>query len=129
MRKFILTLILAIATTSAFAQTTQWFRATGFSSKPAYSSTWSNWEPSDVKICFDFVNQTITIHSPQVQCYRVIRQVPAPYDPDGVQEKYLVQGLNGYNYYVRLRIEKNGNSQLYVDANDGSIVYNVVRIN
>lgn len=128
MKKFIITLILAIATTTAFAQTQQWFQATGFAAKPAYSSTWSDWESSDVKICFDFVNQTITIYSPQIQCYQVIQQVQAPYDSNGVQEKYLVRGINGYNYYIRLRIEKNGNSQLYVDANDGSIVYNVVRI-
>ena len=129
MKKFILTLLFAVVTSSAFAQTTQWFQATGFAAKPSYSTTWSDWEPSDVKICFDFVNQTITIYSPQIQQYRVIQQVQAPYDSNGVQEKYLVRGLNGYNYYIRLRIEKNGNSQLYVDANDGSIVYNVVRTN
>ena len=129
MKKFIITLILAIATTTAFAQTQQWFQATSFSSKPANSPTWSDWEPSTVKICFNFVDNTITIYSPQIQYYQVIQQVPAPYDSNGVQEKYLVRGANGYNYYVRLRIENNGNSQLYVDANDGSIVYNVKRIN
>lgn len=127
MKKFILTLLFAVVTSSAFAQTTLWFQATDFAAKPSYSTTWSDWEPSDVKICFDFINQTITIYSPRIQQYRVIQQVQAPYDSNGVQEKYLVRGLNGYNYYVRLRIEKNGNSQLYVDANDGSIVYNVVR--
>lgn len=129
MKKIIFAIILAFVTTTAFAQTQQWFQATSFSAKPAYSTTWSDWEPSTVKICFDFVNQTITIYSPQIQYYQVIQQVPAPYDPNGIQEKYLVRGINGYNYYIRLRIENNGNSQLYVDANDGSIVYNVKRIN
>lgn len=129
MKKFILTIIFAIVTTMAFAQNTQWFQATSFAAKPSYSSTWSEWEASDVKICFDFVNQTITIYSPQIQQYRVIQQVQSPYDPNGYQEKYLVRSINGYNYYVRLRIENSGNSQLYVDANDGSIVYNVRRIN
>ena len=129
MKKFIITLILAIATTTAFAQTQQWFQATEFAAKPVYSNSWSDWEPSSVKINFNLIDNTITIYSPQIQYYQVIRQVPAPYDSNGVQEKYLVRGVNGYNYYIRLRIEKNGNSQLYVDANDGSIVYNVTRIN
>lgn len=63
-----------------------------------------------------------------IYIYKLIRQVPAEYDSSGVQEKYLVVDPYGYNYYIRLRIEKNGNSQLYVDASDGSIVYNVRRI-
>lgn len=120
--------MLTIITITAAAQTQQWFRSTAFAAKPVYSSTWSPWENSDVKICFDLINQTITIYSPQIQIYRVIQQVPAPYDSSGYQEKYKVMGQNGYYYYIRLRIENNGNSQLYVDANDGSIVYNVVRI-
>lgn len=127
MKKFIITIMLAIASTTAFAQTQMWLKATAFAMKPSYSSTWSEWESSTVRICFDFIDNTITIYSPQIQYYQVIKQVPAPYDSSGVQEKYLVRGINGYNYYIRLRIEKNGNSQLYVDANDGSIVYNVKR--
>ena len=128
MRRFIVIIALILVSMNAFAQNVQWFQATSFSAKPSYSSTWSSWEDSDVKIKFDFVNQTITIYSQQLQHYTVIRQVPAAYDPSGVQEKYLVMDVNGYNYYVRLRIESNGNSQLYVDASDGSIVYNVRRI-
>lgn len=128
MRRFIIIITLILVSMSAFAQNVQWFQSTSFAAKPSYSSTWSNWESSDVKIKFDFVNQTITIYSPQLQHYTVIRQVPAEYDSSGVQEKYLVMDPYGYNYYIRLRIEKNGNSQLYVDASDGSIVYNVRRI-
>jgi len=128
MKKFLISVFLAVASVTCFAQTQQWFQATSFAAKPSYSPTWSDWESSTVKICFDFVNQTITIYSPQIQIYKVIRQVPAPRDNSGYQEKYQVMGQNGYYYFVRLRIENNGNSQLYVDANDGSIVYNVVRI-
>lgn len=122
----IITLILV--SMSAFAQNVQWFQSTSIAVKLSYSSTWSNWEPSNVKIKFDFENQTITIYSKQLQHYTVIRQVPAEYDSSGVQEKYLVMDSYGYNYYIRLRIENNGNSQLYVDASDATIVYNVRRI-
>lgn len=128
MRRFILTLVLSFITVVSFAQNTAWFQAKSFASKPAYSSTWSDWEPSTVKIKFDFTNQTITIYSPVTQYYQVVQQLPSPYDPSGVQEKYQVIAPNGYYYIVRLRIENNGNSQIYVDANDGSIVYNVVRL-
>lgn len=128
MKKIIVIIALILVSMSAFAQNVQWFQATSFACKSVYSSTWSDWEASDVKIKFDFVNQTITIYSQQLQHYTVIRQVPAAYDSNGIQEKYLVMDVNGYNYYVRLRIESNGNSQLYVDASDGSIVYNVRQI-
>ena len=128
MKKIVILLTTILISVSAFAQNTQWFQSTSFAYKEAYSSTWSDWQPSNVKICFDFINQTITIYSPQVQIYKVIRQVPAPKDNSGYQEKYLVMDPNGFYYYVRLRIENSGNSQLYVDANDASIVYNVRRI-
>lgn len=128
MKKFILLIATILFSVSTFAQSTAWFQAKSFASKPAYSSTWSAWEPSTVKIKFDFVNQTITIYSPVTQYYQVVQQLPSPYDPSGVQEKYQVIAPNGYYYIIRLRIENNGNSQIYVDANDGSIVYNVVRL-
>lgn len=128
MKKIVILLTTILISVSAFAQNTRWFQSTAFAYKEAYSSTWSDWQPSNVKICFDFNNQTITIYSPQVQIYKVIRQVPAPKDNSGYQEKYLVMNPNGFYYYVRLRIEKSGYSQLYVDANDASIVYNVRRI-
>lgn len=128
MKKILVLLTTILISVSAFAQNTQWFQSTAFAYREAYSSTWSDWQPSNVKICFDFNNQTITIYSPQVQIYKVIRQVPAPRDDSGYQEKYQVMAPNGFYYYVRLRIENSGNSQLYVDANDGSIVYNVRRI-
>lgn len=128
MKRILILLTTLLISISTFAQNTQWFQAFSFAYKEAYSPSWSNWEPSTVKICFNFTNQTITIYSPQLQEYQVIQKLQPPYDPDGTQEKYLVRGRNGYNYVIRLRIEKTGNSQLYVDANDGSIVYNVRKI-
>lgn len=128
MKKLILLIATILISVSTFAQNTVWFQATSFASKPANSSTWSSWQSSSVKIKFDFVNQAITIYSPVTQHYTVVQQLPSPYDPNGVQEKYQVIAPNGYYYIVRLRIENNGNSQLYVDANNGSIVYNVIRL-
>ena len=50
-----------------------------------------------------------------------------PDDNTGTQVRFYVRNIYGYYGYVRLRIENNGNSQLYVDFSDGSIVYNVRR--
>lgn len=127
MKKFIITLALVLVSIASFAQNVQWFQATSFAYKPAYGS-WTDWEPSTVKIAFNFSDNTIVIYSPQTQIYAVIRQVPADYDPNGIQEKYYVVNANGSYGYIRLRIEKNGNSQIYIDYSDVSLVYNVRRI-
>lgn len=127
MKKFIITAILAIASVSAFAQT-QWYQASSFASKSAYDYDWSDWEPSTVKMCFNLSNDVITIYSPTTQVYQVVTIMEPPYDPTGTQVKFYVINQYGYYGYVRLRMEDNGNSQVYVDFGDGSIVYNVKRI-
>ena len=90
MKKFLISIFLAVASVTCFAQTQQWFQATSFAAKPSYSPTWSDWESSTVKICFDFVNQSITIYSPQIQIYKVIRQVPAPGEISGYGTKWIL---------------------------------------
>ncbi len=128
MKKKILALLsFCIMTTICFGQV-QWYRATSFASKTANSSYWSAWEESNVQMMFNLTTDQIIIYSPITQRYNVIRQVEAPYDASGTQVRFLVTNSNGYYGYVRLRIENNGNSQVYVDFTDGSIVYNVRRI-
>lgn len=128
MKKILILFTTILISVSAFAQNTLWFQATAFAYKPNYSSTWSDWESSNVKISIDQYNEVITIYSQQTQIYKVVQRLPSPYDSSGIQEKYKVIAANGYYYYIRLRIDNEGNSQLYVDANDVSLVYNVTRI-
>ena len=128
MKKIFLTLMFVLFASISFAQNIQWYQATSFASKPYNSASWSDWQSSTVKICININNDTITIYSPQTQYYQVISQVQAPYDADGVQVRYVVRNVLNQTLYVRLRIENNGNSQLYVDFADGSIVYNIRRI-
>lgn len=128
MKKKILALLsFCIMTTICFGQV-QWYRATSFASKTVNSSYWSAWEASNVQMMFNLTTDQIVIYSPVTQRYNVIRQVEAPYDNSGTQVRFLVTNSGGYYGYVRLRIENNGNSQVYVDFTDGSIVYNVRRI-
>lgn len=109
-----------------FAQV-QWYRSTSFANKTAYG--WSNWQDSNVQICINLNTDVITIYSPTVQVYKVVRIENPPYDDSGNQVKFRVVNPNGYYAYVRLRVENNGNSQIYVDfPGDGtSICYNVIR--
>ena len=128
MKKKILALLsFCIMTTICFGQV-QWYRATSFAAKPSTSYTWSAWEASNVQMLFNLNTDVITIFSPVKQVYKVIQQVEAPYDDSGSQIRFQVRNAAGYYGYVRLRIENNGNSQVYVDFVDGSIVYNVRRI-
>lgn len=128
MKKLFLVVILTIITNSVFAQTMLWFQSTAFAAK-VENSDWTDWESSEVNICFDLINDNVTIFSPQIQYYHIIKQVQAPYDTDGIQEKYLAEDLEGYYYYIRLRIQNDGTSQIYIDGADYSIVYNVIRTN
>lgn len=128
MKKLFLVVILTVITNCVFAQTMLWFQSTAFAAK-VEGSDWTDWESSEVDICFDLVNDNVTIFSPQTQYYHVITQLQAPYDPNGIQEKYLAEDLEGYYYYIRLRIQNDGTSQIYIDGADYSIVYNVIRTN
>ena len=124
MKKILFIMTFLMVSLTSFGQV-QWFKAISFASKPAYSSSWSAWEDSDVKIKFDYGNDVITIYSPTIQIYYVQRIVDSPKDDSGSQVRFYVRNAYGYYGYVRLRMENNGNSQLYVDFVDGSIVYNV----
>lgn len=127
MKRLVFLIITVFVSIASFGQK-QWFEATSFASKSNTSYVWSDWEPSDVKILFDYTNDKITIYSPVIQTYYVVRIMDYPDDNTGTQVRFYVRNMYGYYGYVRLRIENNGNSQLYVDFSDGSIVYNVRRI-
>ena len=76
---------------------------------------------------FDFNNDVIYIYSDKTQIYKVLYQEENPYDSSGQQVKFRVLDQDGDYGHIRLRIENNGNSQIYVDFNNVSWVYNVKR--
>lgn len=65
--------------------------------------------------------------SVETQIYKVLEQVKSPYDSNGTQVKFRVIDQDYDKGFLRLRVENNGNSQIYVDYADISWVYNVVR--
>jgi len=88
---------------------------------------WSDWEKCRCDVKFDLNNDIIVIYSNKPQIYKVISIEEPPYDVLGTQVKFRVIDNEGDRGTLRLRIENNGNSQIYVDFADVMWVYNVVR--
>jgi hypothetical protein len=117
-----------------FAQSNiQWYKTTAFASQTYnyYTSSWNNWsewEKSDMNIKFDLTNDVIVIYSPNVQVYTIFNTGATFTDTSGgKQVKFNAYDGEGDRADIRLRIEKNGNSQIYVDYADMRWVYNVRR--
>lgn len=131
--KKILTLLLMIFcfTISSNAQVLL-FRATAFACAKIYNGKyhWSDWEKSNVKIGIDLDNDGIVIDSPKRQIYVVYKTGNSWYDNQGgKQVKFYVMDQDYDKGSIRLRIDKDGTSQIYVDFSNVAWVYNVVRIN
>lgn len=112
---------------------TQWYKTTAFASQTYnyYTQSWNDWTPwqdSNMNIKFDLSNDIIVIYSPQIQVYSVFNVGNAYTDTSGGQQvKFNARDGDGDRVDIRLRIEKNGNSQIYVDYANMRWVYNVIR--
>lgn len=126
MKRFILTLVLGVLFIGASQAQTQWYRATEFAIK-FQGYEWTDWESVSISIKFDIDKDMIVIYSQETQVYKIIEQVASPYDSGGQQVKFTVIDQDFDRGHIRLRVEDNGNSQIYVDFSDVSWVYNVVR--
>lgn len=132
MKKFLLLFFMLIGfTMSSYAQSIQWYKATSF----AYNQTnsygnwvgWSDWERSTVQIKFDTSEDIIVIYSPKVQAFAIYDYITPPYDATGTQVGFAAYDGEGVRCHIRLRIENNGNSQVYIEYSNLIYVYNVIR--
>ena len=118
---------------TSVAQNIQWYKTTAFASQTYNYYTqswndWTSWEKSSMNLNFDLSSDVMGIYSPQIQGYTVFNVGNAYTDTSGGhQVKFNARNGNGDRVDIRLRIEKNGNSQIYVDYADMRWVYNVVR--
>lgn len=129
-RIFVLIMFGLLFIGAAHSQQTQWYKATELAYKYVYNGRWTNWsdwEKVNINIKFNLVDDIITIYSNETQIYKVIKQVESPYDSGGTQIKFRVIDQDYDSGYLRLRVENNGNSQIYIDFADISWVYNVRR--
>ena len=137
MKKYILIIMMMFGmlfgTSTVCNAQTYYYKTFEFAIK--YKSTsgvwgnWSDWQPSNMTLTIDLDTDIITVYSEKRQVYRVLENMGSYTDESqGRQTKFYVIDQDGDYGYVRLRIEKNGNSQVYVDFGDVMWVYNVRRI-
>ena len=131
MKRFLLMLVMVLSFAAADAQI-QYYRTTGFAYKYVNSygrwTNWTDWQSSDMVITINFNTDVVKIYSPQTQTYRILEHTRNFTDSSGgkqVEFKFIDQ--DGDRGSMRLRIERNGNSQLYVEFSNIIWVYNVVK--
>lgn len=130
MKRFVIIIMFGLLCIGATQAQTQWYRATEFAIRAVNNgrwTSWSDWKSVNINVKFDLSNDIIVIYSNETQIYKVLEQVSSPYDSKGTQVKFRVIDQDYDVGYLRLRIENNGNSQIYIDFSDISWVYNVVR--
>lgn len=128
MKKFIIGIIVTLFTViPSFAQVIN-FKATSVAIKEV-GYKWSDWQKCNILITFNLKTDKVVIYSRSTQVYKVLTQGENFTDESGGEQvKYRVIDQDDDLGSMRLRIETNGNSQIYIDFADVSWVYNVVRI-
>lgn len=136
MKKFILILLATLTFNVANAQI-QWYRTSSVAIKykkynvytnSYYWTAWSDWESCICNVKIDIDNDIIVIYSNSTQVYKILYAETPPKDSTGVQVQLRVRDQDGDYGSLRLRVENNGNSQIYIDFADVMWVYNVRRI-
>ena len=95
--------------------------------------SWSDWESSNLYLYINLDTDQITIYSTSIQIYQIYSAYNngnAYSDSEGGKTiKFNVIDQDLDKGTVRLRIDREGNSQVYIDFADVAWVYNVVRTN
>lgn len=131
MKKYLL-ILLCFISISGYAQV-QWYRTTQYAEATIINNRyyWGDWESSNMRLCIDVDNDQIIVYSPRIQIYQVygVYNNGQPYvdDSGGTNIKFYVIDQDYDRGNIRLRVEKNGNSQIYIDFSNVAWVYNVVR--
>ena len=128
MKKIILGIIVVLFTAiPSFAQIIN-FKATSVAIKEK-GYQWSEWKRCNILITFNLKTDKVVIYSKSIQIYKVLTTGENFTDESGGEQvKYRVIDQDDDLGSMRLRVETNGNSQIYIDFADVSWVYNVIRI-
>lgn len=130
MKRFVVIILFGLLCIGATQAQTQWYKATEFAVRVVDNgrwTDWSDWASVNIKIKFDIDNDIIIIYSNETQIYKILESVDPPYDPGGVSIKFRVIDQDYDKGSLRLRVQNNGTSQIYIDFADVSWVYNVVK--
>lgn len=126
MKRFVVIILFGLLCIGAAQAQTQWYKATEFALK-VVDTEWSDWISVNISIKFDMDKDIIIIYSNETQIYKILELVDPPYDPGGVSVKFRVIDQDYDKGSIRLRVQNDGNSQIYVDFADVSWVYNVIK--
>ncbi len=128
MKKFILLFLLAFSAVVASAQSLK-FNAYELSYRYVDGdgewSEWSDWEKTSILVIINLDEDLITVYSQKMQKYNVKEYVGENEDSDGNSMTFNCVNDDGVNCNIRIRAQKNGVRQLYVDFEDFSWVYNL----
>lgn len=130
--KRILLLVLFIFSISAQAQIYQ-YKTTGFAIKQINAvgvwENWSDWKKSDMLITFNYDTDVVKIYSPETQTYRLQECIRSYVDESGgKQTEFTFIDQDGDKGTLRLRIETNGNLQIYIEFSNIMWVYNIIKL-
>lgn len=104
----------------------RYYAATSFSYKKVVNGEWTD---SGMIITLNMTKDVIEILSPKAQIYNITEYNDFYIDKDGGRTaKFSFVDQEGYKGVIRLRIEKDGNSQMYVEYANIMWVYNLIRI-
>ena len=136
MKNFIKTICIAFMLLFAFSSNSysQTYTYRAYSAAYKYVQNgrwtdWTDWERVSTLITIDYDNDVIRVYASVAQVYVVVDYDGSFTDDSGGQQiQFSVIDQDYDKGKVRLRIEKNGNSQLYVEFADVIFVWNVVKI-
>lgn len=113
MKKIFIILIVFLGfTVSSFAQVEKYV-ACEYTMR--IEDNWYPWEPNDCVIEFDYDNNIVKIYSYVQQTYKILNAAETPPDNNGVQTAFNCINEKGEKCRLRLRIQKNGIRQIYID--------------
>ena len=123
-------LFILVATITASAESLV-FKSTHYSQQVLSNGKWdkwTKWEPCEVKIDIDLDTDRVTIYSNRTQVYKITDYVGKTENKGDVSVKYLFVDQDGDKGTLRLRIRKDGRSEIYIDFANIRWSYIVKRI-
>lgn len=132
MKKLLLIILMVFGFGLTISAQTQYYKALNFAIAFVDDGKyyWGEWSKCSVNITFDLDEDFITIYSNSIQVYKILDASDTYTDKEGgTQVKFYVIDQDYDRGTVRLRVQADGSSQIYVDFNDVAWVYgNIVRI-
>ena len=131
---FVIMMFFMVCPKMASAQTykfmTQQFAFKYYDEQRYRWTDWSDWESSNMLVVISLDRSVISIYSQKTQEYDIVEYQGEEDDRDGgTSVKFLCVNEDGLRCNIRLRVQSDGQKQLYVDFNDMMWVYSIVNKN